>query len=507
MLPDSLPAVTVTGRYLTPDGDPLTGQVVFRAPTLLTFAESDVILGGPVAVPLDATGAFSVTLVATDAPNMVPSDWSYTVTEQLAGVAANRAYQVLLPSAFPTVDIADLAPTDPTTPQYVAVRGDSAYEVAVEAGFTGTVTEWLLSLIGAQGPKGATGPKGDTGGTGAAGAKGATGATGATGPKGDTGPTGAPGLAGSQIYTFPDGSGIDAAGVIGDFALRTDTGRVYIKTAAGWNFRGALTGPQGIQGPQGPKGDPGTGSVSTVNGDPGPAVVLTAASVSAIPTTAKGAAGGVAALGSDGLVPAAQLPAPSGARNVWTPQALGFQAWSCDPYTVANPVAKYLTPGRVYLTGFNITEPTTVNRAVIFARGYGGVSADRFMAGIYQENGTRVVASASVALSMAGQETGSLPSMQSSHIGAVPLTLTSTTLQPGRYWVAWIQTNGGASDFAFYHVQNEAPVATANFWMPGTPFARAWYLDGQSGLPTTVSQTAAGALANHDIPILALAKV
>ena len=42
------------------------------------------------------------------------------------------------------------------------------------------------------------------------------------------------------------------------------------------------TGPQGPQGPQGPKGDPGDGSIVSVNGDTGPVVVLTAASVGAI---------------------------------------------------------------------------------------------------------------------------------------------------------------------------------------------------------------------------------
>ncbi|MGW2130466.1 GDSL-type esterase/lipase family protein [Streptomyces coelicoflavus] len=146
----------MTGRYLSldDDGQPMSGQVIFRAPSLITFPDYDVILGGPVAAPLDATGRFEVELPATDAPGMNPSGWSYSVAEQLAGVPMNRVYNVLLPSDVPAVDIADIAPTDPTTPTYVAVRGDSAYEVAVEAGFVGTEAEWLASLVGAQGPKG-----------------------------------------------------------------------------------------------------------------------------------------------------------------------------------------------------------------------------------------------------------------------------------------------------------------------------------------------------------------
>jgi hypothetical protein len=183
MLPDGIPTVRVTGRFLTPAGEPLAGQVVFRAtPGMVTFPDSDVILGGPVTAPLDATGAFAVTLPATDAPDMNPTGWSYSVAEQLAGVAMNRVYQVLLPADDPEVDLADIAPTDPTTPTYVAVRGDSAYEVAVKNGFVGSVAQWLASLVGAQGVKG------DTGATGP------QGVAGPQGQQGPQGPAGAPGV-------------------------------------------------------------------------------------------------------------------------------------------------------------------------------------------------------------------------------------------------------------------------------------------------------------------------
>ena len=54
-------------------------------------------------------------------------------------------------------------------------RGYSAYEIAVQHGYTGTEEEWLASLHGADG---ATGPQGETG------------ATGPQGPKGDKGDPG-----------------------------------------------------------------------------------------------------------------------------------------------------------------------------------------------------------------------------------------------------------------------------------------------------------------------------
>ena len=59
--------------------------------------------------------------------------------------------------------------------------GKSAYEIAVANGFRGTEAEWLVSLEGPRGEKGdtgATGPKGDTGDTGATGPAGPSGSNG-----------------------------------------------------------------------------------------------------------------------------------------------------------------------------------------------------------------------------------------------------------------------------------------------------------------------------------------
>lgn len=66
-------------------------------------------------------------------------------------------------------------------------KGLSAYQVAVNAGFSGGVNQWLESLVGAKGDKGDTGA---TGVQGLKGDKGDVGATGAQGPKGDKGDKG-----------------------------------------------------------------------------------------------------------------------------------------------------------------------------------------------------------------------------------------------------------------------------------------------------------------------------
>jgi hypothetical protein len=656
-LPNEIPTVRVTGTYRGPDGRALKGSVTFTGPPLLTFSESDLFIAGPVVATLDesgqiidADGNVGVRLPATDAPDMNPTGWTYTVKENLTGVVGARTYSMVLPkdTLNNSVDLADVAPADPTTPNYVAVPGPSAYEVAVAEGFSGTEAQWLDSLVG-RGAKaywGSTAPaaslgldgdsyaqyttetvlglttttvamwaksagawakvsgdvrgsawyvtssptqstgvpygdmllRADTGDVfqkteqgwsargNIKGPKGDTGAQGVQGIQGVKGDTGATGPAGSKVYKGPVGSGV---GVDGDVSINTTTGGLYWRENGTWVLQGSLIGPQGPAGPEGPKGDkgdPGSGSVNSVNGDLGPDIVLDAGDVGAVPATEKGAVNGVATLGTDGKVPSSQLPTladpnavtsvngqsgptvtltaanvgalatsargavngvasldasgdvpigqvPNVARNEWNAKALGFEAWSCDPYGVANPVAKYLKPNRLYFVGFNITESTTVDRIVLFARGYGGVSTNRYRAGIYRENGagtgTKVVESASVALTMAGQETGALPAQAANHIGAVPITIAQTVLTPGRYWVAFSLVVGGTADFAYFHVQNESPVATANFFMTNSPWARAWYLEAQANaaLPTTANQAASTSLADHDIPIVALANV
>ncbi|MYR46587.1 hypothetical protein [Streptomyces sp. SID5910] len=263
MLPDGIPTVRVTGRYLSLDdaGKPLAGQVVFRAPSLITFANYDVILGGPVYAQLDATGAFAIDLPATDAPGMNPSDWSYSVAEQLVGVGINRPpFQVLLPAATPAVDIADIAPTDPTTPNYVAVKGDPG-----EPGTPGSQV-----YTGSTPPAASLGQDGDvyTQYTTAT-YYGITSTTVTLWAR--TGGTWAKvggNIRGSAIIV--NTTGTDSAPVAdGDVLIRADTGDIYQKTAAGWGSpKGNLRGPAGA-----------AGVVQSVNGKSAAAVVIKAADV------------------------------------------------------------------------------------------------------------------------------------------------------------------------------------------------------------------------------------
>ncbi|MGI5404134.1 hypothetical protein ACQEVG_32730 [Streptomyces sp. CA-135486] len=139
-MPPGIATVTLTGRYIRPDGTPLKGSVTFATPALLTLSGADTISAGSATVTLDDNGVFSVVLVATDNANMQPTGWAYQVTEKFQDVTG-RTYAIQLPATTPMVDLADIAPADPSQGQYVLVPGPQ----------------------GPQGPVGPTGPAGPEG--------------------------------------------------------------------------------------------------------------------------------------------------------------------------------------------------------------------------------------------------------------------------------------------------------------------------------------------------------
>ncbi len=84
--------------------------------------------------------------------------------------------------------------------------GDSAYQIAVNNGFSGTEQQWLASLKGDAGPMGPQGPAGIDGAPGPQGPAGTNGVDGATGAQGSQGATGVQGPAGAQGATGADGA-------------------------------------------------------------------------------------------------------------------------------------------------------------------------------------------------------------------------------------------------------------------------------------------------------------
>lgn len=173
---------------------------------------------------------------------------------------------------------------EPGVPGQNGSPGPSAYEVAVENGFSGTETEWLDSLK--NGPPGPVGPPGQDGKDGADGApgpqgpQGIQGVKGDKGDKGDVGPAGpagkdgAPGAKGDPGSIGPPGPQ-GATGATGAVGPKGDPGEKGEKGDPGDKGDKGDPGPQGLQGvpgeagPQGLRGDKGDKGDAGEKGDPG----------------------------------------------------------------------------------------------------------------------------------------------------------------------------------------------------------------------------------------------
>lgn len=124
-LPAGVETVTVSsGQPLTlPDGTWLQGTLTFTGPDLVTIGEDDVILGGGIEVPL-VDGQFSVTLCATDATNMSPTGWTYTVQGEFSNAPDWTRY-ISLPKATASVKLADVVVPDPVAGTYTVLADPS----------------------------------------------------------------------------------------------------------------------------------------------------------------------------------------------------------------------------------------------------------------------------------------------------------------------------------------------------------------------------------------------
>lgn len=172
----------VTGHYVNPaTGADQTGRIIFAPyPGVWTDEGGEQILTGGTTVDLVA-GAFSVTLVTTDAAGVEPATGRLWIVEERLGSNLpyrRRAFE--LGAGVGSIDLTELVVADPAAAGYI--RGPEG-----PSGPAGPA--------GATGATGTTGPPGDTG---PAGAIGATGATGADGPQGDPGAAGSTGATGSQ---------------------------------------------------------------------------------------------------------------------------------------------------------------------------------------------------------------------------------------------------------------------------------------------------------------------
>lgn len=153
--------VTVTGRFEQPDNSPAaTGSLVWTLVPgdIPDLTEPVTVLAGPVRASLDASGAFTVTLRATDDPELtahVSGPLSYYVQRDLAGVRSCWLVQVPAPGPW---DWSELSPS-PGSSETVVLPIPGPVGPPGPQGETGPVGP-ASTVPGPQGPQGVPGPMG-----------------------------------------------------------------------------------------------------------------------------------------------------------------------------------------------------------------------------------------------------------------------------------------------------------------------------------------------------------
>ena len=245
-------------------------------------------------------------------------------------------------------DTGDTGPTGKTGPVIVPsvdVNGVMSFTIQDTA-----IAPQSVSVRGPQGPQGVQGLQGVQG---VPGVQGVQGVQGIQGPPGDKGEDGSSFTVKGMYATLDALKAAHATGAEGDAYIvgSENTNVVYIwdVDAVGWVNVGPIQGPQGPQGPQGIQGVQGVQGVPGVSGKDGKSAYqtaveggysgtetafnaalvampnhiadkknphgVTAKQAGAIPTSEKGAASGVATLGTDGKVPTGQLPEISSVKT------------------------------------------------------------------------------------------------------------------------------------------------------------------------------------------------
>jgi len=107
----STTTVNLTGNYIDFEGNAVAGQIRFTLNEVVRNGTDDQIIAPSSVVVALSSGSFSVTLPATDDPDLIPNPFQYTVEESFPG---GRTYTIELPYLTAgSLDLADISP-DPT---------------------------------------------------------------------------------------------------------------------------------------------------------------------------------------------------------------------------------------------------------------------------------------------------------------------------------------------------------------------------------------------------------
>jgi len=113
----NLTTVQITGNYVDYEGTAIAGQIRFSTSEVLRNGTDDQMVAPSVVVVPLVSGAFSVTLPATNDPDVVPNPFTYDVEESFAG---GRSYTISIPyTTSGALDLADISPAPTLSTTYV----------------------------------------------------------------------------------------------------------------------------------------------------------------------------------------------------------------------------------------------------------------------------------------------------------------------------------------------------------------------------------------------------
>ena len=133
-LPTNLTSITVTGTYVDYSGAAIAGQVTFTLGDVLRSGIDNVMVAPSTVVVSLVAGAFSVTLPATNDPDVIPNPYTYTVVESFPG---GRTYTISIPyNTVGSLDLADISPLPTIATTYVQLIDETTWttlEVLIDA--------------------------------------------------------------------------------------------------------------------------------------------------------------------------------------------------------------------------------------------------------------------------------------------------------------------------------------------------------------------------------------
>jgi hypothetical protein len=145
----SISTVTIEGAYVDFEGNNIQGQIRFTLGDVLRNGTDDQIVApSSIVIPLTA-GEFSVSLPATNDPDVVPNPFVYTVEESFP---RGRTYTISVP--FDTVgvlDLADLSPNPTLSTSFVQMIDQTSFNTVktnidnLNAGVNTTTDKFLAT--------------------------------------------------------------------------------------------------------------------------------------------------------------------------------------------------------------------------------------------------------------------------------------------------------------------------------------------------------------------------